>query len=90
MSKKILVIRKFKDLKCGNVIRLEGSTLNVDEERAEMLVERGFAKYVEEAIPEPKKEIIEIETAVKEEKKETAVKEKAVKPKKATRKNAKK
>ena len=86
--KKIRVKQKFLDMKHSNCLRKAGDEFIEENERAEDLINRGFATLIENI----KENTIKVETAVKEEKKEKAVelKEKAT-PKKQleAKKNAK-
>lgn len=86
--KKIRVKQKFLDMKHANCLRKAGEEFIEESERAEDLINRGFATLVEDI----KEKVTKVETAVKEEKKEKAVevKEKAT-PKKQpeAKKNAK-
>ena len=87
--KKVRVIRQFND-KLHNCLRDVGAEITESDERAIVLINRGFAVLVEDVIQKE----VPVEKAVKDIKKEKAVKEKAVKIidnlKKASKKNAKK
>lgn len=86
--KKIRVKVKFSDMLHNNTIRNKGEVFIEEDERADLLITRGYAELLE-SIPA-------VETAVKKEaKKEKAVKEKAIKvpaveKTKKEKKNAKK
>ena len=70
--KKIRAIIDFKDAKNDGKIRYIGEEFVEDDERASLLIHRGFALLVEDVIEKK----VEVEKAVKEVKKEKAVREK--------------
>lgn len=70
--KKIRALVDFKDAKNDEKIRCIGEEFVEDDERASLLIHRGFALLVEDIIEKKS----EIEQAVKEVKKEKAVREK--------------
>lgn len=74
-------------MKHNNILRKAGEEFIEEAERADDLINRGFAILVEEI----KEKAVKIETAVKEEKKETAKpKKETAKATKEEKKNAKK
>ena len=70
--KKIRAVVPFKDAKNDGKIRCIGEEFVEDDERASLLIHRGFATLVEDIVEKK----IEVEQAVKEVKKEKAVREK--------------
>lgn len=85
---KIKVIKQFRDLRHGKILRKPEFEYNEEDARAKQLVELGYVVLV----PEEAKTDEVVETAVKEEKKEKAVIEKVTtaSKKKVTMRNAKK
>lgn len=83
------VIKPFRDKRHGNALRRPNKELHEEKERAEELIQKGYAVEIEiEKKPEqpPEKKTIEIETATVEPEAEKAVPEK----KKTTSKKKKK
>lgn len=96
--KRVRAKLNFTDNSCNGLRRRLGDIFIVDDERAKVLVEHGFAQVVEEIIPaepevetavkvEPMKETAEVKPVKKKETK-TAIKEEL--KKKVIKKNAKK
>lgn len=60
MSKKIKVRYSYRDLELGRMVQ-EGEELIVSDERAEVLLKRGFIRVAEDVIEE-KEEKLEVKT----------------------------
>ena len=60
MSKKIKVKYSYRDLELGRLVK-EGEELIVSDERAEVLLKRGFIRVAEDVVEE-KEEKLEVET----------------------------
>lgn len=66
----IIILKSFKDIKADSALRLPGQLLFVSEDRAKELIERGWAKSLEDAEIEEKARLEEeaAKVAVEEEK----------------------
>lgn len=60
MSKKIKVKYSYRDLELGRLVK-EGEELIVSDERAEVLLKRGFIRVAEDVVEE-KEEKLEVKT----------------------------
>ena len=72
----IVILKSFEDIKAGSAIRVPGQLLCVNEDRAKELIERGWAKSLEDAENEEKARLEEAAAKAAAEEEKAAAKKK--------------